>query len=895
MPARTADEIREAFLTFFERQGHTRVASSALVPQDDPTLLFTNAGMNQFKDVFTGRESRPYTRATSSQKCVRAGGKHNDLDNVGHTARHHTFFEMLGNFSFGDYFKKDAIAFAWQFLTGAEGLALPVDKLAVTVFAGEDGVPADAEAEALWIAQGVRPERIFRLGKADNFWAMGDVGPCGPCSEIHIHRGPETDRAFIDDHAKKFFVEQSIADSDSWMELWNLVFMQFFVSEKGGALQPLPRPSIDTGAGLERLASVVQGTATNYDTDLLRALCTYAGELGKKTYGRDPAHDVAMRVIADHARSTAFLIADGVMPQNEGRGYVLRRIMRRAIRYGAQHLGLQEPFLFKTAEKVVTLMGAAYPELREQRALIVEVCKNEEQSFRKTLEKGLGMLAEQMAHLSKDDRKVVPGATVFFLSDTHGFPPDVTEQVAREKGFEIDWPGFEAEKARVHGQGDFKGQGAKVSDVYFQVQQRVGDSVFTGYEGEAGEGTLLAVLRDGAEAQRAQAGETVELVFDRTPFYGESGGQVGDAGRIASDAIHVDILDAQRPVHGLVVHTAKVIRGALEVGQRYPLAVDDARRTQIRANHSATHLLHRALKEVLGEHVKQAGSVVAPELLRFDFSHFAPVTAEELVKIERRVNRMIRDNHGAETQVLPIEEAKKTGAVSMFGEKYGALVRVVQVHADSKEFCGGTHVRRSGDIGFFKVQSESGVAAGVRRIVALTGEAAVAYAEELEQSVRAAAELLKGSPRELVQRVAAATARMKELDKELDALHKKLAGAKSADLMDKVREVGGKKVLAARVESGDAKVLRDLADKLRDKLQSGVVALGGEAGGKVILLVAATADVVAQGFHAGKLVKTLAPEIGGSGGGKPDMAQAGGTDPSKLDAALEKVYALIGA
>jgi alanyl-tRNA synthetase len=891
MSTRTAADIREAFLHFFEGKGHTRVASSSLVPHNDPTLLFTNAGMNQFKDVFTGREKREYLRATTSQKCVRAGGKHNDLDNVGHTARHHTFFEMLGNFSFGDYFKQDAIAYAWEFITSPKWLALPVDRLAVTIFEGEGKIPADEEAANFWKAQGVRPERIFRLGKKDNFWQMGDVGPCGPCSEIHIFRGAETDRGSIDAHAKAFFIDQTVADSDSWMELWNLVFMQF-EQKPGGELVALPKPSIDTGAGLERLTSVVQQVPTNYDTDLLKAICSYAGELAGKRYGAGGEDDVAMRVIADHSRTTAFLVADGVMPSNEGRGYVLRRIMRRAIRFGAR-LGLKDLFLHQTADKVIALMGEAYPELRAQRQLVLEVAKSEETSFRKTLDKGLKMLGEEMATLARHDRKVIPGTTVFFLSDTHGFPPDVTEQVAREKGFEIDWPGFEAEKHKHHTSGDFKNQDAKVSDVYFQLQQRLGDSGFTGYEGTAGKAKLLAIVKDGAEVRAARAGEKVELIFDATPFYGESGGQVGDTGRVFGPGLEALIEDAQKPVHGLVVHAAAVKTGTLEVGAQLELAVDEQRRDAIRANHSATHLLHQALKETLGEHVKQAGSVVAPDLMRFDFAHFAPLSPEELTRIERRVNRMVRDNREAHTQVLPINEAKKTGAVSMFGEKYGATVRVVRVHPDSLEFCGGTHVRRSGDIGFFKIASEGGIAAGVRRIVAYTGEGAVAYAEALEADVRAAAEILKGSPKELVQRVEAQHKRMKELDRELDALHKKLAGAQSGDLMDKVREVGGIKVLVSRIESGDAKVLRDLADKLRDKIQSGVVALGGEKDGKVLLLVAATPDLVKKGFHAGNLVKELAKDIGGSGGGKPDMAQAGGTDGSKLDAALERVQTLV--
>jgi alanyl-tRNA synthetase len=897
-PPRTAAEIREAFLSFFEKKQHTRVASSSLVPQNDPTILFTNAGMNQFKDVFTGRETRSYTRATTSQKCVRAGGKHNDLDNVGHTARHHTFFEMLGNFSFGDYFKKDAVAYAWEFITSKEWLGLEPSKLAVTIFAGEGKIPADTEAEAFWLAQGVRPERIFRLGKKDNFWSMGDVGPCGPCTEIHIFRGSETDLGFIDQHAKKFFaVPSEIADSDAWMELWNLVFMQFEVKVKDGDFLPLPKPSIDTGAGLERLASVVQGVKTNYDTDLLSAIVSYAGSLAGKTQEKSSADEViAMRVIADHSRATAFLIADGVLPSNAGRGYVLRRIMRRAIRYGAK-LGLNEPFLFKTADKVIELMSAAYPELTEQRAFILKVARAEEESFRRTLANGLNLLNELIA-LRKDGKTVIPGERVFFLHDTHGFPPDVTAQVAAEHGFTIDHDGYEAEMKKQKDQGGKKAKGGsdqkKVEDVYFELHGKHGDSRFTGYETTVTQGAKVqALLVNGAVAESASEGDEVEFVTDASPFYGESGGQMGDAGTAKNEAATVDIADTQKPVHGLIVHKGVVRTGELKVGAVVELSVDEKRRDRVRANHSATHMLHQALKEVLGDHVKQAGSVVGPDLLRFDFSHFAPVTPAELKQIEQRVNQMVRDNRDAETKVLSIEEAKKTGAVSMFGEKYGAVVRVVSVHPDSLEFCGGTHVRRSGDVGLFKLQSEGGIASGVRRIFALTGKAALDYVEELEDSTRAAAELLKGHPRELVQKTDATLKRMKELEHELDALHKKMASAAAGNLMANVRTIKGVQVLSARLEGNDPKSFREQADKIRDRLPSGLIVLGGEKDGKVLLLVAASDDVIKLGYKAGDLVKELAKDVGGKGGGKPDFAQAGGTDPSQLDSALNRVYSLI--
>ncbi len=696
----TAAQVREAFLSFFEKQGHRRVASSPLVPQNDPTLLFTNAGMVQFKDVFTGREKRDYTRATTSQKCVRAGGKHNDLDNVGFTARHHTFFEMLGNFSFGDYFKKDAIAYAWEFVT--QTLKLDQSRLAVTVFNGEKGIPWDEEAFELWAKQGVARERIYKLGYKDNFWAMGDTGPCGPCSEIHFHQGD--DIPCVEEKAGRKC--QGVAcDCDRWLEIWNLVFMQFERKEKDAPLVPLPKPSIDTGAGLERVTAVVQGKRSNYDTDLFQALLSTIGEIAGKKYGENEDTSASMRVIADHSRAAAFLIADGVQPSNEGRGYVLRRIMRRAIRHGAK-LGLSETFLFKSVDRVIELMGDAYPELRENRSFIVEQTRFEEESFRRTLDRGLKIIADEFEKVGKAGQKTVSGEAAFLLHDTYGFPIDLTEIIAGEKGYTVDRTRYEALLEEERGRGSFGGSGqAAVGEVYHRIAEKLGPTVFLGYEGvgHEGEGSLRAIIKGGIEAERAVAGDEVELIFDRTPFYGESGGQVGDTGRIVAHGgkAVAKVSDAQRPVQHLVVHKAKLEQGELKLGDVAQLGVDGERRNAIRANHSATHLLHKALKLVLGDHVKQAGSIVAPDYLRFDYSHFAAPSAEQLEQVEDWVNRWVRENAEAQTKLMGIEEAKKSGAVALFGEKYGDTVRVVSVHPQSTELCGGTHVapeRRHRDV-----------------------------------------------------------------------------------------------------------------------------------------------------------------------------------------------------
>ncbi len=893
----TAAQLREAFLSFFEERGHKRVSSSSLVPHQDPTLLFTNAGMVQFKDVFTGREKRDYSRATSSQKCVRAGGKHNDLDNVGFTARHHTFFEMLGNFSFGDYFKEDAIAYGWEFVTRV--MKLPIERLAVTVFNGEKGIPWDEEAFELWAKTGVPRERILKLGYKDNFWAMGDTGPCGPCSEIHFHQGDDV--PCVEEAAGRPC--QGVAcDCDRWLEIWNLVFMQFERKEKDAPLIPLPRPSIDTGAGLERMAAVAQGKRSNYDTDLFQDLLSTVEAVSGKTYDPGP-EGASMRVIADHSRAAAFLISDGVQPSNEGRGYVLRRIMRRAIRHGSK-LGLNEIFFPKTVDRVIELMGGAYPELRENRSFVLEVCRHEEESFRRTLDRGLKMIDDEIARLQKAGVKVLPGEAVFFLHDTHGFPWDLTQIIARERGFDIDQPGYEKRMEEQRAKAEFQGSGDKaVGELYHRILERLGETKFLGYDGEGqeGEGSVRAILKGSgaalAEGMEASAGDEVELVCDQTPFYGESGGQVGDTGTLTAHGgkTVVEVLDAQRPVTGLVVHRAKVKEGTLKVGDAVHLSVNGERRKAIRANHSATHLLHKALKLVLGDHVKQAGSVVAADYLRFDYSAFAAPTPEQLEQIEDLVNGWIRENAGAETKEMPLEEARKSGAVALFGEKYADTVRVVSVHPESVELCGGTHVKRTGDIGLFKITQESSIASGVRRMVALTGTGALQYLRDLERELRRAAVLLKTSPKELVSRVEATQKRVKDLERKVEEVQLKATRASTGDGGEQVREVKGVKVLTTRVDPADAKVFRGLADQLRDKLKSGVVVIGGEKDGKALILVAATKDVVERGVKAGDLVREMAQLVGGSGGGKPDMAQAGGADPSGIGNALEKVLQLVDA
>ncbi len=884
----TAAQLRDAFLRFFEARGHRRVASSSLVPQNDPTLLFTNAGMVQFKDVFTGREKRDYRRATTSQKCVRAGGKHNDLENVGFTARHHTFFEMLGNFSFGDYFKKDAVAWAWEFVTSPEWLGMPRERLAATVFAGEGGIPWDEEAYQLWKAQGVPEDRILKLGAKDNFWAMGETGPCGPCSELHFFQGG--DIACAEEQAGRPCLGVA-CDCDRWLEIWNLVFMQFERSPEGG-LTPLPKPSIDTGAGLERMAAVVQEKRSNYDTDLFQNVIRAIEKVAGKRYGADGGDDVSMRVIADHARATTFLVGDGVLPSNEGRGYVLRRIMRRAIRHG-KRLGLERPFLAEVCGAVIDEMADAYPETRENRAFIEKVALAEEESFRHTLDKGLSILEQEMARLGADGKKVIPGAVAFQLYDTFGFPMDLTRTIAAERGLAVDEPGFDRHMAEQRARSEWKGSGeATVEDVHRHIATELGETKFLGYDTPSAQAEVKALVVNGARVARARRGDRVEVVTDATPFYGESGGQVGDLGSITWRGGRVAVQDAQRPVSGLVVHLGEVVEGELGVGDLVELSVDDARRDLVRANHSATHLLQYALRQRLGEHVKQAGSVVAPDYLRFDFSHFQPLTDDELRDVEVTVNELVRRNEATDTDVLELEEARKTGAMMIFGEKYGDRVRVVRI-GPSKELCGGTHVRRAGDIAFFKIASEESIAAGVRRIVAYTGPKALELAQRAEGELKRSAALLKAGIFEVAVKVDQMQKRVRDLERALEDARSQVAAARSGDLASRARDVNGVRLLTARVE-GDGNALRDLADKLRDRLGRGVVALGSESEGKAVLLVAVTKDLTAR-IRAGDLVKEAAKLVGGKGGGKPDLAQAGGPDPSGLDGALARVEELIRA
>jgi len=871
--SQSAREIRKSFLEYFKKHGHEVVRSSPLVPANDPTLLFTNAGMVQFKDVFTARETRPYKRATTSQKCVRAGGKHNDLENVGRTARHQTFFEMLGNFSFGDYFKDDAIKLAWEWLTKEMGL--DPKRLVISVFGGDADLKLapDDEARTLWKkVTGFGDDRIFGLGMKDNFWMMGDTGPQGPCSEIHY---------WVPDGAPDI----SKFGGDEWVEIWNLVFMQYEKKTKDSPLTPLPKPSIDTGAGLERVTTVVQGVHSNYDTDLLQPLVLMAGELAKKKYGRsDGDDDVSMRVLADHARATAFLLADNVTPSNEGRGYVLRRIMRRAIRHGVR-LGLGEGQFRHLCERVVSEMRDAYPELEEAKPLIGRMVDAEDQSFRRTIDRGMRLLDEELGKLKKG--ATLPGETVFKLYDTYGFPVDLTRIIAEELGFGVDEAGFDVQMEKQKAMSaEFDGSGeAAVEDMHKELEQKLGATKFLGYETTTASGKLVSTreLPDGRW----------ELVADQTPFYGESGGQIGDTGTITSDGLEVEVVDTLKTPGGLILHLGRVKRGRPHAGESATFTVDTERRDRIRANHSATHLLHLALKEVLGAHVAQKGSLVAPDRLRFDFAHFQPMTDEEKQKVEDLVNDEIRRNAESVIQTMSFDEAKRSGAVALFGEKYGDTVRVMRIGGRSVELCGGTHVRRAGDIGLFKITQEIGIAQGVRRMEAVTGAGALDYVRKLEGELIQVAERVKSSPFEVAQRVERLQDELKAQRREIEDLKRKMAlGGGGRDLMASVREVGGVKVLATRADVGDPKALREVADQLRDKLKSGVVVLGGVTDGKVALVAAVTADLTGR-VHAGKIIGEVAKVVGGKGGGRPDLAQAGGTDATKLDEALESVYRLI--
>jgi alanyl-tRNA synthetase len=874
----TGNEIRSRFLLFFEERGHTVVASSGLIPHKDPTLLFINAGMNQFKDVFLGREKRSYVRAASAQKCVRAGGKHNDLENVGQTARHHTFFEMLGNFSFGDYFKQDAIAYAWQFLTVEMGL--PKDKLWVTVFREDD------EAHTIWRDQvGVPEERIVRMGEKDNFWSMGDTGPCGPCSEILIDQGESMtcgDECGI-----------GKCDCDRYLELWNLVFMQFDRSADG-AMAPLPKPSIDTGMGLERIAAVMQGVQSNYDCDLLRGIIAFVEKLSGKRYGDDPAHDMSMRVIADHSRATAFLIADGVLPSNEGRGYVLRRIMRRAARH-AKMLGFADPVLYRTAVFVLESMACAYPEEAGRADYVSKVVKVEEERFIQTLDNGLRILNEEVARLRAAGAAVLPGDVAFRLYDTYGFPLDLTADIVRAEGIAIDEAGFEScmeeqrRKAREH----WKGSGEEaIAGIYRQLAADGLRTEFTGYRELKGQGEILALLLDGQPVSSAPEGARVEVVTSSTPFYGESGGQVGDSGELATDSGRMVVTDAKKPLPELVVHVGEVQSGTLQTGARADLAVDEERRRATALNHTATHLLQAALVKVLGDHIKQAGSLVTPERLRFDFSHFSAMTAEELEEVENLVNRYIRENAAVECREMAHDQAVAAGATALFGEKYGDKVRVVSVDDISMELCGGTHTRASGDIGLFKILQESGIAAGVRRIEAVTGSRALDVVRDQERTLDHLAGLVKTDRPQLETRLRKLIEHQKELERELESLRARLSADQAGDLLNQATEVAGVQVVCGRADNLDGKALRELADQVRDRLPSGVLVLASAHDGKAGLLVAVTKDLTKR-LQAGALIKQLAAMVGGGGGGRPDLAQAGGSKPEQLGEALAAAPKLI--
>jgi alanyl-tRNA synthetase len=871
-----AADVRRTFLEFFKRNGHEVVASSSLVPQNDPTLLFTNAGMNQFKDVFTGAETRPYKRATSSQKCVRAGGKHNDLDEVGKTPRHHTFFEMLGNFSFGDYFKADAIAFAWELLTKTFGI--DANKLVVTVYGGDaelPGISADDEARTLWKkVTGFSDDRIIGLGKKDNFWQMGDTGPMGPCTEIHYNF--EAGR----------WPTQDPASWQGWLEIWNLVFMQFERREVGGPLHPLPAPSVDTGAGLERVTSVVQGVRSNYETDLFVPIIQRVAEISGHKYGEDRERDTAMRVIADHARCTTFLIADGVFPDKGKREYTLRSIFRRAVRHGQQHLGLEKPFMADVCDTVIDLMGDVYPDLRERRTTIHRVSNDEEVQFRATLARGLDRLEGELGKLGKGD--VYPGKSVFTMYDTFGFPADLTRVIAEERGHAIDEDGYKAELEAAKQKSKFAIDDPAIATVFKSLASEVGPTKFTGYDGRgtSGEGTLKAIVVDGKRVDKASAGTQVALVFDQTPFYGESGGQMGDTGSVLSPSAKVRIDDTEKPAGDMHVLIGEIETGTLTVGDKVKFDVDDARRERIRANHSATHLLNHALKHVLGNHVAQKGSLVAPDRLRFDFAHFSPMTEDQKRQVEDLVNADIRANAESRIETLPIEQAKQKGAVAMFGEKYGDRVRVVSIGNESLEFCGGTHVRRAGDIGLFKILSEAGVAQGVRRIEAVTGAGALDYLRKLEGELGRTGAILKAQPMEVHTRVEKLLADAKESGREIEKLKARIAsGGGARDLMSEMVIVKGVKVLAAQIEVDDAKVLRETGDQLKDKLGSGVVVLAGTGGAEVKLVAMVTKDL-SDRVPAGKLLGEVAAAMGGRAGGRADMAQGGAKDSSALPAAL---------
>ena len=859
----SSNELRSTFLNYFGSRGHEIVASSPLVPGNDPTLLFTNAGMVQFKDVFLGAESHDYVRATTSQRCVRAGGKHNDLENVGYTARHHTFFEMLGNFSFGDYFKREAINYCWGLLH--KELGLPAEKLWVTVFTDDD------EAADIWLKEvGVDPNRFSRCGMKDNFWSMGDTGPCGPCSEVFYDHGPEVPGGPPGTPEE---------DGDRYIELWNLVFMQFNRTADG-EMTPLPKPSVDTGMGLERISAVLQGVHSNFETDLFVALIEAAAEV---TATSDRS-EKSLRVIADHIRACAFLIVDGVEPSNEGRGYVLRRIIRRAIRHGFQ-LGVREPFFHKLVDALDEQMGAAYPELGQRRSVVERALKAEEERFSQTLDQGMRILDEAVDGLNGN---TIPGDVAFRLYDTYGFPIDLTADMARERNLEVDQDGFDA---LMQGQRDQARAASRFSADDTAKVVVEGYTEFVGYEALSGDCEVTALFLDGQKVEGLSTEESGVVVLDRTPFYAESGGQVGDRGELRAGTVCFQVSDTQKQ-GDTILHTGVLTEGNLEVGVRVNAQVDPERRGATVRNHSGTHLLHAALREVLGEHVVQKGSLVEPDRLRFDFSHYEPLTKSQLASIENRVNDWVLANQPAQTQEMGLDEALQSGVLALFGEKYDNVVRVMQIGEASRELCGGTHVERSGDIGLFKITSETGVAAGVRRVEALTGEGAIAWLGNLDKSWLRVADMLKTDRDGVEAKLAQTLSRSRELEKDLERLKSKLASQQGGELADRAIDIDGFKVLAAKLDGADPKTLRDAVDKLKDKLGSAVIVLAAVNEQKVSLVAGVTKDGTDR-VQAGTLVNYVAEQVGGRGGGRPDMAQAGGSDPSRVEQALDSVPAWV--
>jgi alanyl-tRNA synthetase len=877
----TSSEIRAKFLKYFEERGHAVIASSSLIPKDDPTLLFTNSGMVQFKNCFLGLEDRGYYRAASSQRCVRAGGKHNDLENVGYTARHHTFFEMLGNFSFGDYFKRESIAWGWDFLTNVMGL--DKSKMYITIYEKDD------EAFDIWNKEmGIPAERIFRMGMDTNFWMVGETGPCGPCSEILYDQGSE-----VGCGKPECNVECSC---DRHLELWNHVFTQFD-RNLDGSFTPLPKPNIDTGMGLERLAAVAQGHRSNYDTDLFTPIISHIAKLSGKKYRKNAENDISMRVIADHARAVFFLIADGILPSNEGRGYVLRRILRRACRHG-KLLGFDKPFLNEVVASVVDIMKDAYPESVDRLSFVQKVIFNEEQRFLETLDTGLRILTDEVAVLKRSKFWTVPGEVAFKLYDTYGFPVDLTADIVKKDKLTVDMEKFEAlmEEQREKARESWKGSGdTAVADSYKKLSLKGIKSELVGYE-EVTEATsfVTAILKKDEDVDVITEGTNAEIFTDQTPFYGETGGQVGDTGFIEGEGFVFEVWDTQRPDENLITHIGKLKKGTLRIGDSVHLKVQTNTRRATEANHSATHLLNAALHSVLGDHVKQAGSLVNPERLRFDFTHFSRIDDHELDRIETLANEYIQANLPVKTSILDKEQAMKTGAHAVFDEKYSDKVRVVQMGKVSAELCGGTHVTRTGNIGLLKVLSESAVAAGVRRIEAVTGPEAVKYVKKVDHELKKVANIFKTGPMEVADRVDKMIKTHKDLEREIEVLKGKLAAKESADIIKKARSFDGFQVLATTVEASDVKSLRDFGDKIRDKIKSGVILIGSKVGDKAMLLCMVTKDLTAK-YDAGKIVKEIAPIVGGSGGGRPDMAQAGGTKPENLDKALAKLEAMFKA